>query len=1357
MSRICKLVPDKGVMFFDSLKSKFGRNKAVNLFNKVNPEFLKRHSRKLKLDSEGFPTVDTFLAIKEIRDYLGELEILYTLNSSFNNIEDTRSNYDSLVEQAYNFNTTSPQRDKYVAVVEQNDVAIRVTVKEKTTENEKIFKEQYGAKKLNQAFAEVLEPLGVTIGDITEMEKRAGRRGVTNFEAAKRLGKDCISIIRVSNDMEGAEALAEENCHLLIGVKREEPLIKRALSLLSQSEVILRNVLGNDYEATVKFHNNDMSLVAEEVLGQMLRDKLVATHKTAYNTPTLVQRVVNYFKTLFKKFKISQFSDPMQEVEAVVNNIARQFNAGNLNMSKEDIYASRRNVQFNSFRDKVEKNLEVLQKAINIETKRYNIVKNPEAKKRIRRVLKTSHEAKKDMENYLNKGEGEKVTRNEALQTIQQLCLYIYTAATELAALDTEFEKFNELDFKDKFKLLNKARIYLYSYEEFLQDMLEILSKEDLTKEDNIYLADFTINGATIKCDQMIRDLRSMHEEINIKYKSKIIPVFTSWLESYFGESIVMSDGTTLKVRDIVKEARNGDIGFADRWVASMSESSDELLQMVGIMLNKKKDEINQQTVKDIKDIQEWYSKAESAGYTEFSWVFERDNDGNKTGYYIRETHWKDFSTAFEKYKSELIEDKTIPYKRKIEILTAWCNQNKDKYRNPQYDSLTDTQKELLEEYVKLKHKYESNSYHKEIDPYKCIQDRKSSSERLLASKNPIQVLKSLWKEVKNSALSRADDIDTYGNMTSHTLVHFDNSEYLTIPMMYVYELEDPNEISDDITHSLMKYAYSTNNYKGLNSIADALELGNIIVHDKSLRKTPKIKAGKILKERFIKGIETEPNTVYETHTNIEDKYEDFMKSSLYQIHKEPGIKWRIPGTDKILDVSKLLYSFIRYGTTTQMSVNWNSDTANTLTGLTQGFIESLAGQYFSRSSLKKADAEFISMIFPYASNLTSKIKNDKLHLFMELFDTTQDFNSRLQDSKMNSLANRILGLNLGFAGQNAGNLWLYNRTAIAMCIDIKVKNKEGEETTLWDVLEIEDVGDNTKRMIIPEGVTDMQGNPINLFKIKQTIKQVNMGILGNYSEEEMIAANRYILGSMLMMYRRFIMPQFLKRFRLGRNNMLTNHKDTGFYIDFILYLFECIKDFKKAQFNMLTTFRTLNEDQQANVKRALFEALIFIVLTMLITKWGDDDEDKNSDGTDFSEYLYRLWNPYSETNKKRITDESGKSLSTSELRLRYFLFRLHHEIGFFVPSPTMADEWRKTFNGGLPILKTAGDVFKLLQSLLNPFDWMNEIKAGPYKGMSTLERNFFKAPIPGISQYKHVHDFLYEVDQSILFYKRSN
>ena len=86
-----------------------------------------------------------------------------------------------------------------------------------------------------------------------------------------------------------------------------------------------------------------------------------------------------------------------------------------------------------------------------------------------------------------------------------------------------------------------------------------------------------------------------------------------------------------------------------------------------------------------------------------------------------------------------------------------------------------------------------------------------------------------------------------------------------------------------------------------------------------------------------------------------------------------------------------------------------------------------------------------------------------------------------------------------------------------------------------------------------------------------------------------------------------------------------------------------------------------------------------------------------------------------------------------------------------------MMQELLKTLTNPIPSGGALKDLINLTISALDPTDWTDEMKSGPYKGLSTLEKNFIKAPLPGVAQYKQINRFTTDIDTSIQYYMRPN
>jgi len=108
---------------------------------------------------------------------------------------------------------------------------------------------------------------------------------------------------------------------------------------------------------------------------------------------------------------------------------------------------------------------------------------------------------------------------------------------------------------------------------------------------------------------------------------------------------------------------------------------------------------------------------------------------------------------------------------------------------------------------------------------------------------------------------------------------------------------------------------------------------------------------------------------------------------------------------------------------------------ANIMTGVSMQNIEAAAGEFFSARELAKADKDFMVSMPEFTADLGRRVKKSKLALFDELFDVRQNFSSDIKhrDFLNKNLLTKIFGPGIQYIGQDAGDHWLYNRTAIAM------------------------------------------------------------------------------------------------------------------------------------------------------------------------------------------------------------------------------------------------------------------------------------------------------------------------------------
>lgn len=1314
----CTFIPSKGAGLFTSLKKDFGYQTAREIFLRgINPDFIKDHRKVLDLDKEGVPTKESLMRTGYMQNLIGSIKITDSLHSKYPPRDNTRENYSVMMDQARGFNANSEYNNRFTALVETERDKLVIKFVPKTKESARQFNDRYSALKVNRSLGAMFGELGVTAEMLSDAEVNAGRTGMTDFSKARNMAGQFSGLIRVANNMEGEVALTEEFSHVLVGIFHDSPLVTRGLTVLSSSPEALQKILGDQYEDTVKFQNGDMRLVAEEALGKLLRDNLVK-ETTLKDTPapSLFRRIMDFIKDAFRKYRSSDVDKLITDANQSMGDFAKRILDSTFEVSEEDIADAERNAQFNALSDTIDRRIDILKNALKTELKRSKIYSSDN-----KTTVNNLYIALQD-ENTL-----------EGILEYAKSALSNMTYAYE--KIDDIQSNLNNLD-KDEnpFAIIRECSTILESYAEFVTSLSEMLDgtkdEQDMTEEEKKIIDELK---------DIYNQLTSCSNLLGNKIRKNFVPAFAEFLKPFIGTEITITSGENagkkITIEELLKKAEM-DISFMDRWIDSMADSSDEILQALDLAVKNTMDTVRKKTTDKIKEIQRWRMKAEKAGITSFEWVFEKDRNGHKSGRYISKTN----IVNYELDRKEMLKELDRKYgknakgqnaKDKIAERNKWYDihaasrfdkghPNEELYRNKDYERLSDTQKELLDEFLKMKEEADKKYPEDTVDILKAIQIRKSGAQRIMDSaKSPGTLFEQLRNHFAEKLFDKEDDVQMFGDVRiKKGITDFAGREYMTIPTLYTTLLKNPDELSDDIVGSLIQYTYATTLFEEMNKIVDPLEVGRMVLRNRDIQKT---QGGKAVGERInALGFDFINPAYKQGNSNIFQKYEDFLESHVYLRYLKDQGSVEILG--KSVNVNKTVEAFMGLSSMVQLGFNFLANLANVATGISMQNIEAIAGQFFNVKELKKADGIYIKNIASVVAELGDRNKKNKLSLLDELLNIDQTFTSDIKRVQKKSLLERIFGSNISFIGQRAGDHWLYNRTAIAMCLRMKVNVPGKGEMNLWDALEVRDKfedNDQIKELVLPEGTTMADGSAVDLAKFGRKIADVNQHLFGIYNEEDANAANRVAIGRLLMQYRKWMKPQLNRRFEKRRYNLIQEEEEEGYYRT----LLRMANELRRGQFQIGAQWKNMKKWERQNIVRALTEISQFIAVVALV-HWVEWPDDKNR----------------------------PLALKLAEYAAR----RLEHELGNLTPSPIMPLEAYKTVSSPMASLSTVNSILRLFKSVCSPEDWTYVMQSGPYKGYTRLEKNLLKAPIPILSHYRQIERALDDIDTSIDFYIRS-
>ena len=1322
MAKSCLFSPlDKNKKPYKALpeyKKALGPNIGSRAFLKaLSPSFQKRYEGRLEIDDQGVATLESSMKIPAMKELVGFQTIKEGLEKKygFNTVNNTADNFRMLVNEAKTFND---QNTDYIAFPEKVDGGIRNVVHKKDGDSVQAFNNLYGSMVLNDKLLKIFEPLGLKVGDLTEAEN--GYSGIIDFNNAKSIAGEFINLIRVSNNMEGQLDMSEEFAHLIVRMLKDQPLMQRCLNTFAANEGAMKTVIGDSYDqyvqlATDENGNVDYLAVAEEAVGRMLQGKMIDQVNNSHSyIGKLFDRLLKYIKSIFRNYNEESIRQAIIDADQTLDRVAKDLLQDNTSFTAEDIEGTVNSDTMYHLESNVDYLKTVVENAIATETKKKIIVKQDKAQER----------AQKKIDN-LNA-----ILGNTPEGRLKGIINYAHAAVNDLGAAR---ESLGKVDASEaNFSMLRGVRATIQSYEEFLNQLGSLINSKD--EELAKLIAETSIEDkhkVTVTLKSAYDELASLDKLVRDKFKDVAFEAIENFFKPFFTVEGKFTDhtGKERSLRELIQEA-NGDIGFVDRYLMTMSNSGDLLLQLFDEVVKKAKANARYDTIEDLKEITRLMLDAEELGITSFDWMYEKDAEGKKTGNYISSINagqWeRDKDEFFKKLEDEYgINPSGAEAKKKKAERKAWFEEHgrlrpdSSLYHNPAFDRLTDAQKRILDKFMQLKQKMDRRLPSNKTSLTRAIQMRRTGQQRLLNSlSNPSQAFQNIKESIAKEFTRSEDDDAIYGTKTG--LRSFDGSEFKVLPAIYTTRLSNPEELTNDVFSALAAYSYSTNTYKEMDKVVDPLEVAKGWVNEH--RKVKALSNGKELVEK-IKGKNPVVNAIFEnTGSNIEKKLEDFMDSQVYQRYYADSDK-TINVMGKEVKAGKLVNKWLSLSSMVQLGFNALAHLGNAATGIGMQNIEAFSGHYFNAKELLKADGQYAKELMKFLPEIESKNPTNKLALFDQLFDIKQEFAGNIKN-RMNTIFEKLFGKSVAFLGQTCGDHWLYNRTAIAMCLRKKVRTSDGNITTLWDALHVENAfeGDNRIKELVIDAVDAETGEKIGreyIRKYSAKINEVNHRLFGVYNTDDMVAAQRVALGRCVLQYRQWIVPMFARRFQGRRYVAALDEYEEGYYRT-VLHL---VAGLKNGLGGIAEVWDEFDEGQKRNIYRAVVEIAQYTCICIIANffSFGKDDPD-------------RSW-----------------ALKLAE----YMAQRELHELGNLTPSFTMGNEILKTVKSPATVLNTTQATLNLVSSLFNPWDWNDEIESGKYEGMSTLHKNILKAPIPILAPFNQLDRAIDNIEEVTRYYAR--
>lgn len=1272
------------------------RTQAIKIYTKTKSDkFIARMNDRLKPDELGEYTIGSLFK---------ETSLLWeTFSDSFpmrlarrSNLDkplpNTKENIDKLADRANEFNQKGEFDDFIATVTMTDDGKVTGQVSRRTPENMRQAKNMLVSKSLNDKLRTILQEHGVSIGVLEEAEAHMSN-GVTDFSAMERMANGMVEMIRLANGERGEQALPEEFSHVILEMMSGDPLRERLIGMLRSDRTLLREILGSEYGRYERLYDGDIDRLVREAAGKLLAKHLINQEHLDESKPytSLLQRFINAIKDFFRKFTMSDIEKAVNEANAVAAALGRDILAG----TRNDAIALKN----------IQRADRLFQTVLQDVTEESDLIKElAEAAKQYKTQMGSRSRSVWAPKKIL--GLYERDQTNFGANTLQAISDILGILSWEGKRIVGDMKTAltdKDILLKQKFATLRDAKTFVVNFEGIIGDIQNFMTLN----------SDSTDPATKKKIMANVHKLRIATATLLDAYDRHVMPQFAYFIKPYMTDSFMeflrKKYGKELSDDELTQRllsVSSDDIGFFDRWFDAAADSSDDMIRLIDTIHQQLRFNIREKSVEDSKTIIALGKKLRDAGVRGFEWMFEKRADGKKTGDYIHKYDHRryddDKQTEMRRLQKQY--DITTDEGERLyaEAMNRWHREHSkvqdstvmpgDQYLTSEYSILNEAQKSFYDEIMKIKGRLDAMLPTRYTYLENAVKIHKDLIERLFGGNSTMSIFSKLHETLKEQYIQRSDDTEFGIGATDS-----DGNAIQMLPVYYtkMREGETADDMSTDVVSTMIAYADMCNNFNGMNEVIDVLEAGREIANNRNISPTMASPLRSRLRNLTLNRQE---------NPRARRRLDDYFDMQIYgRYMKEQTVKMPITGTT--LSLNKIVNSLLNISSLNMFALNINSAISNVSTGNVMMLIEAAAKRYFSISDMAAADRHYFAALPDYITEIGTPLKNSKLALWMEYFNVLQDNEKVMRDVQWDKLsARRILNNETLYILNTLGEHWMQTRTSLALANSFKMRSKSGEVVSLWDAVEVVPIDGNNpqsgSRLQIKEGYTKLDGTAFSLddkYAFTQKSKTINQHMHGIYNMLDRSAVQSMAYGPLLLLFRKWMMPSFNKRFGGLIYSFDLQDQTQGYYSTLAHYIADSIIKpiIKKESISILATYGQLEDYQKANIARALTEISSLIIISLIAGM------AKNPD-----------W---------------GNSWAARQLR--YQSRRLYSEIAAMTPSPIMFKEAIRIISNPSAAMRPFEHLINLTQ-LANTNEWTTNVKYGRYKGHSRAYRLFMESPL---------------------------
>lgn len=433
-----------------------------------------------------------------------------------------------------------------------------------------------------------------------------------------------------------------------------------------------------------------------------------------------------------------------------------------------------------------------------------------------------------------------------------------------------------------------------------------------------------------------------------------------------------------------------------------------------------------------------------------------------------------------------------------------------------------------------------------------------------------------------------------------------------SIPVLYAQKNMDVEDVSVDLISSVLMFEDAANLYKARAEIAPVAD--SILTTMKSQEPIRLTNSGELMISRFAKSIGLD---VSKWERSMDDNkpaklLAGFIDMQIYGKHKKQHL-W------KNIDLGKVGDSIMSYASMTQIAFKPILGAANWLNAGVMSQIEAHAGQFYSTTDWRKGLAKYNEHITDFMKDFTQPYDKSVIGMLFDRYDAIQGTSRNKFGRKVSqSTGKKLFDTSSFYFNMSQGEHHIQGSSFLAMLYANKAINEKGEEKPLIEAYEKSTDG----KLKLKEGWTidhlgSVSSDGLVVTNVRNRLHSINKSMHGVYNTFDKPIIEQHVAGRLLLMYRKFLVPGFKRRWQTYSANYESGEAREGYYITYWKTL---MKDWKQAISYTLPFVKPstvgLTPLEQMNLRRATMDFAMIALTALMVAilsslRDGADDEDE--------------------------------------------------------------------------------------------------------------------------------------------------